>query len=92
MVQPFIWCTRLISSVLLLVKKVDQHSLTYYCGSGHHMGHKISFFLLYSLSFTYKTANTDAYKTCCITPIYATVFLQMNPRARNMYKTSKFKN
>jgi len=35
-------------------------------------------------SSNYKIAYNDACKTHCITPVYKTVFLKMNPRVRNM--------
>jgi len=35
-------------------------------------------------SSAYKTAYTDACKTHCTITGYATVFLKMNPRVRNM--------
>jgi len=34
------------------------------------------------------TAYTDARKTHYTIPVYTTVFLKMNPRFRNMYKTN----
>jgi len=43
-------------------------------------------------SSTYNTAYTDACKTHYTVPVNTTVFLKMNPRVRNMYKTSKIKN
>jgi hypothetical protein len=80
-VQVFSTRTRLISYFCTVAsKKMDQRLLTCCCGSGCHLGHKINFFPVYSLSSTYKTAYTDACKTCCITPVYMTIFLQMNPQ------------
>jgi len=38
----------------------------------------------YKQSSTYKTAYTDAFKTHYTTPVYATVFLKINPRAQNI--------
>jgi len=35
-------------------------------------------------SSTYKTAYTDACKTHYTTPVYITVFPQVNPRVRNV--------
>jgi len=36
-----------------------------------------------------QSAYTDASKTHYTITVYITVFLKMNPRVRNMYKTSK---
>jgi hypothetical protein len=38
---------------------------------------------------TYKTAYTDAYKMYHTITAYTTVFLKMNPRVRNVQKTSE---
>ena len=38
------------------------------------------------------TADTGARKTYRTVTVYKTVFLKINPQARNMYKTSKIKN
>jgi len=42
-----------------------------------------------AVSSTYKTAYTDACKTCYSIPMRTTVFLKMNSRFRNMYKTTQ---